>query len=922
MNNKLIGKKIIILLLIIVSMFFLLFNKAIIFLENKPVLNNTQIEETSENDILGTYPNVGIGKEKWEDHYFAPFVDLAGWSQYDGTVSGVSPFSTWGSITGTNYYNLGFIDCISHNEEDYSSNYDNGIIPWGWGGWPSYSRYVIPDPHEEEIENQIGKIRSNGGDVMASFGGANLTPFWISPSVTEDSLVETYEEIIKGYSLTHIDFDIEGRGPAESLAPNQLNAAALKRVQADTGVTIDLTLPVTISGLDSMGLDVLNAYLQAGVDINVINVMAMLFGGDEGHSAISATEGLQKQIIQAYSDVDITLTDEEAYSKIGITNSIDKEGAYTFSLEDAKVVKDYSVDKNIGMLSAWNANRDAHDNATYTTTKDVWAYTDIFRDFSDHDDTGGGDRTPPTVPTNLSNGGVTDFSIDLNWSPSEDESEGSGLSHYSVHSEKDDGTSKQDKVTTGTETSITLDGLDRDTNYNLKVKAIDNAGNESQFSSPLKIKTDPKTDTTPPSIPNGLVESGKSKDSVSLGWNESTDTESGIDHYVVHIQNDDSSYSKDESTSEKSITFSSLAADTDYHLTVKAVNGASLESQPSSEIIIHTDAGTDTTPPSIPDGLVESGKSKDSVSLSWNESTDAESGIDHYVVHIQNGDYSYSDDKSTSEKNITFDSLDVDTDYHLTVKAVNGASLESQPSSEIIIHTDAGTDIIPPSKPIGLSKKGEPTESSITLTWEASTDEEGGSGMSYYKVEIKDDFGYDETKQTSDKSTLEMTFDNLTSLTKYHFTVVAFDVSGNNSETSETLDISTAKEGENNPPSKVTNLISKNVKNNSLTIVWSNAVDEDIGDRIDHYLISLDQDTYIEVQPSDDLQYTFNKLDAGKEYNIDVLAVDSHEAKGSADSISVMTTNVSDGGKKTKAIAIATISSIMVVGVIALIIII
>jgi len=91
---------------------------------------------------------------------------------------------------------------------------------------------------------------------------------------SESKLVSVYEEIINGYGLTRIDLDVEGNN--EVLSNNITNAKAIKQVQKDTGVEVTLTLPTLASGLDANGLSILDAYLDEGVELTKVNVMAML----------------------------------------------------------------------------------------------------------------------------------------------------------------------------------------------------------------------------------------------------------------------------------------------------------------------------------------------------------------------------------------------------------------------------------------------------------------------------------------------------------------------------------------------------------------------------------------------------------------------------------------------------------------------
>ncbi|GAA1968026.1 GH12 family glycosyl hydrolase domain-containing protein [Catenulispora subtropica] len=92
---------------------------------------------------------------------------------------------------------------------------------------------------------------------------------------------------------------------------------------------------------------------------------------------------------------------------------------------------------------------------------------------------GGGDTTPPSVPSNLAVTGVTSSSASLSWSPSSDDV---GVAGYRVYRD-----GSQVGSTAGT--SFTDTGLSASTQYTYKVAAYDAAGNVSGQSSGVTATT-------------------------------------------------------------------------------------------------------------------------------------------------------------------------------------------------------------------------------------------------------------------------------------------------------------------------------------------------------------------------------------------------------------------------------------------------
>jgi endoglucanase Acf2/regulation of enolase protein 1 (concanavalin A-like superfamily) len=104
---------------------------------------------------------------------------------------------------------------------------------------------------------------------------------------------------------------------------------------------------------------------------------------------------------------------------------------------------------------------------------------------------GGGDITPPTVPTNLASPSKTTTSVSLTWSASTDPAPGA-VAGYEVFVNEE--TTARATVTT---TSVTINGLTANTPYTFKVRAKDAVPNFSAFSSPLTVTTESSPSTLP-----------------------------------------------------------------------------------------------------------------------------------------------------------------------------------------------------------------------------------------------------------------------------------------------------------------------------------------------------------------------------------------------------------------------------------------
>jgi chitodextrinase len=189
---------------------------------------------------------------------------------------------------------------------------------------------------------------------------------------------------------------------------------------------------------------------------------------------------------------------------------------------------------------------------------------------------------------------------------------------------------------------------------------------------------------------------------------------------------------------------------------------ASREDTPEAPVLVVQTASADTAVPSVPSGLSVGSTTQTSIALSWNASTD-NVGVVGYDLLV-NG----SKVGTTTSTSDTFTSLTCGTSYTLGVDAFDAAGNSSSVSS-VVAATTACPDTAP-SVPSGLSV-GSTTQTSIALSWNASTDNVGVAG---YDVSV-DGSKVDTTTSTS------YTFTGLTCGTSHTLGVDAFDAAGNRS---------------------------------------------------------------------------------------------------------------------------------------------
>ena len=324
---------------------------------------------------------VGQGKQI-PDHVFAPFVDIASYvNDSEFAVAGSLSLEKMYKDTGILYYNLGFITATT------GGSVNNGKVDWSWGGYSTISENSTDKFQLNGIKKSINYIRSKGGDVIISVGGLNEGNLF-QATQDEDVLFNTYMDIVQGYGLTRLDLDIEGNGQGKQI--NIANAKALKRVQAATGVEIVLTLPVLPTGLTDLGRGTMEAYIENGVDVKMVNIMAMCYGSGVvypgetyAQASVRAIDNTAQQIKAAYAGIGTNISDATAYGKVGVTVSIGEESASfpIWTTDYSEVVNQKAIDSNIGMTSFWCLNRDCQHYGTNNGIYGMYEHTNVFKTF-------------------------------------------------------------------------------------------------------------------------------------------------------------------------------------------------------------------------------------------------------------------------------------------------------------------------------------------------------------------------------------------------------------------------------------------------------------------------------------------------------------------------------------------------------------
>ncbi|MGF1919535.1 lytic polysaccharide monooxygenase, partial [Enterococcus faecalis] len=192
------------------------------------------------------------------------------------------------------------------------------------------------------------------------------------------------------------------------------------------------------------------------------------------------------------------------------------------------------------------------------------------------------DTEAPTIPTNLSVSQVTRDSLRLNWKASTDNV---GVKEYRVL--------RNDKVVgTISGTSFEDKGLQEDTNYAYTVQAVDFAGNVSEKSQKLEVRTKktPEKDTEAPTTPEGIHSMGETVSTIDVMWQKSVDNVE-VSHYEIYRNGVKVGESATNRYMDKG-----LNPGTAYSYQIVAVDTSNNKSEKSDSVTLKTKEGEKPAP--------------------------------------------------------------------------------------------------------------------------------------------------------------------------------------------------------------------------------------------------------------------------------------------------------------------------------------
>ncbi|MFI6601928.1 carbohydrate-binding protein [Nonomuraea sp. NPDC050536] len=266
------------------------------------------------------------------------------------------------------YVDMGAWPTPSLTEMSAASGLKSFTLAFVTGAACKASWFGAYDPRQAWAKDQIDAVRAAGGQVKVSFGGASGVELAQGCSDVT-ALYNEYKAVVDAYRLTYIDLDIEGAAQADAASVARRSQALARLQQTYPALKISLTLPVLPEGLTADGLAVVRSARDAGVNLDLVNVMAMDYyrGVDYGDAAVQAATSTFNQLKSLYSGK----SDAQLWRMVGVTPMVGQnDDGRIYNQDDARQLVTFATSKHLGTLAFWELTRDrnACNGALYKCT--------------------------------------------------------------------------------------------------------------------------------------------------------------------------------------------------------------------------------------------------------------------------------------------------------------------------------------------------------------------------------------------------------------------------------------------------------------------------------------------------------------------------------------------------------------------------
>lgn len=596
---------------------------------------------------------------------------------------------------------------------------------------------------EGAIEGITALTLKNGIDIISPTG-AKYNSSLKGISADGSTLCQEVKIGVKEYGITINDVKVTSKNytniPAVSSGSAKYDPTT--KVLTLSNATINATkFGMTIDEEITLKLVGTNTISSSSNCITARKTSFTVDGGGTGKLNLKSTDGPGIYAVQIPMTIkDCTVESESADGIIGLNNH---EKALT--IENANV-----------HVKATGSTGRAFVNYSSVTLKDCYIESPSGADYDGSLMSIAKDGTtckevtikagtnPHTIAPTVSNKDIaviaaTSSSLKLSWTAASDNLTPANKLRY--HLTCSNASEYYDLEVTGGVTTAEFTGLKPETDYTIRMRAYDEDGYWVAYND-KPAKTIAYVDDVKPTLPTDptISVTALTYNSVSIHWNAASDnitTADNIEYQVAWAVKDLSTGSVAFTKGTTDIEIKNLEPETTYEIDVAAFDEAGNYIDYTT-LEVTTLAAPDVTAPVLPAdaSITVDDLTATTATISWYAATDDKTVENNMVYEIEvtdsHGTHIYS---VTGETTYTITGLDPETEYSIKVWAIDEAGNQSVYDAKTIT-TYAESDITSPTLPSDQTiTVTEVTDNSISIKWNAATDDKTAEADMRYMVE-------------------------------------------------------------------------------------------------------------------------------------------------------------------------------------------
>ena len=399
-------------------------------------------------------------------------------------------------------------------------------------------------------------------------------------------------------------------------------------------------------------------------------------------------------------------------------------------------------------------------------------------------------------------------------------------------------------VPDSTEARVT--GLGASTIYDFRVTARN--ANGSNASGVVTL-------TMPPAAPGGLAVTSVAETTATLSWTDNSSDETGfLLEYKLAGARDWTAFGTETAADATSGQLTGLMTKASYEARVRARHSQNGLSSPSNAVSFKTGG-----PPAAPSGLAAGSPGSTSVSLSWTDNSDDETGFRVEWREVGAANWTSGATTAADETSATASSLARRTSYEFRVLAFN-LSGDSEPSNVVRAATQG-----PPAAATNVAATATGS-SSVSVSWTDNSSDETGFVVQYRTAGA----GSWTASSTASANSTSTNVTGLSPSTAYEFRVVARNQHGDAPSSAATLTM---------PPAAPSGARATALSSASARVDWTDNSSDESGFEVE-YKASGTQTwtTFGTAAAADATSLTITGLTANTQYQFRVRA--RHQANG------------------------------------------